>query len=135
MILHILIKKDYDDGFFQFVMSMIHRRLLSSIKASKLKQWDEYFKQNNISVSAYEIIKQAAKHLKYTIIKDDAMIMIDNNVDIDNKYSLISLCKLINNGNLETKAYPIFTQTFEYIAKHIRQYELLYRMLNTRNKG
>ena len=55
--------------------------------------------------------------LTYKKIDDEYIIYIDNNAYMPYiTESIDTLCKLINYGNVELPAYPIFTDTFDYIA-------------------
>ncbi len=56
------------------------------------------------------IIRQASTNLVIESFSSILKITVDPNVKVG-KYKLITLCKLINDGNIDIKGYPIFTQT------------------------
>ena len=93
------------------------------VKLDKLIAIDNYLNENKDKftdskepLSSYEILIEGLNHLIFIIYKNKTVIQINPEIKLDYKVSLESLCKLINDGNLEIKGYNIIMQVFERLG-------------------
>ena len=67
-----------------------------------------------------EIIRLGLYYLIYYKTNNSYIIEIDNNSNIPNSTTkIISLCNLINYGNISLNAYPIFDKAMNIIAEDL----------------
>lgn len=124
-----------DIQFIKYLIKLLRKQLLGSIVPGKLIKWDNYLNTLPIfktkykkGITAKEIIYSAAFNIRYMKSGQDYTIYIDNNQKIfGTNAKLYSICKLINYGNMQMQGYPIFTNTFNYIADNIQILYLRYQ--------
>lgn len=113
------------DSFIEWLIKQIQQYFIGSINPDKLIIFDIYFKDFNWGfkdkrthfISTNQLLISTIYNLRYTKSMDNYTIDINPNVIIPNTSAkFIDIAKLINYGNLEVPAYPIFTDTFDYIA-------------------
>lgn len=120
-----------DRSFIMWLKVKIRDKILSDIDSKKLINWDKYFNNNNVyksiykkKISSLDIVTAGAVNLDFTKSESNFLIFVNRNISAPglDRIKLETVCKLINFGDLETKGYPIFTDTFEYFAKNIQDY-------------
>lgn len=132
MILEILDPKNtIDNNFLSWLESKIRNKLISSIDRNKLKNWDIFINSNPVyksiykkNISTLDILISGANNLISSRSSESIQITINPKiyaVGFD-RVKIRSLCKLINFGNRDISAYPIFTNTFKYFAENIQTY-------------
>ena len=96
---------------------------IKMIKIDKLKSIDKYLNDNKDKftdskeyLSSFEILTQGIDNLIFIAYENKTFIQINPEIKLNYKVSLESLCKLINNGNLEIKGYNILTQVLERLG-------------------
>lgn len=122
-------------------VSSVH--IKNSVDEKKLIQWNEYLSSGNAitligrkSILAKEIIYKGANLIRVREIPKKFIIEINPNVIMPGVKAkkVVTLCKLINYGNMEIKGYPIFSDTFTMIAENINAYIDLYA-IQTNGRG
>ena len=115
---------DKDKDLTHFINRCVIRQmqlyLRSHIKPKKLSQFQGEF---DITDFINTIMKR--DFLVCTRFGSDYVIEINNNLFMNNSVAkLVDICNLINFGNLNCYAYPVFTQMFDYIRE---DFYMLYR--------
>ena len=74
-------------------------------------------------ISITEVCQIAFQNIIVLRFGNNITIKINEKVLLPNtNVKLIELCKLINNGNLDLKAYPIFTEIFNDVKDNLEKY-------------
>ena len=124
----------YTDDFFEFVKYKMREYFYSHLEYKKLEPFDifinEMQKYQSIfkkHISAYDICISVLYNVIVLRFGKNIVLKIDENAVIPNtNRKLIELCKLINEGNLVLKAYPIFTDIFNYVKNNIEEIYIEY---------
>lgn len=120
-----------DRAFINWLAIEIRNTVIKDIDAIKLKHWDIYLNKELVykniyinQIKAIDIIAEGISNLYFQTFDRGFWISINPNILISglDRVKLESICKLINYGNQEINGYPIFTDTFKYIADHINEY-------------
>lgn len=135
----------YDDkgfiekSFGEWLIPRIKVKLISNISKYKgLVNWDKYLTKSSTLDRLYDmnyhssdIVVFAAKNLVCTGTDGEITIHFDYNKFVPgfNKLKLDTIIKTINYGTRDTKACPIFTDSFDYFAEDIETYVRQYYML------
>ena len=128
------IENKYTDDFFEFVKYKMREYFYSHLDYKKLEPFDIFINENpkyksifNKHISAYDICISALYNIEILRFGKNIVLKIDENAVIPNtNRKLIELCKLINEGNLVLKAYPIFTDIFNYVKNNIEEIYIEY---------
>lgn len=128
-----------DCGFGNWLIPRIAIKLVSNInKYPTLISWDNYLTTSNtierlytIDYRAADVVIFASKNLVCTGTDGDITIHFNNTKYVPgfNRLNLETIVKTINYGTQDTKACPIFTDTFNYFAEDIDHYVRQYYML------
>lgn len=133
-----------DEGFInkdfgEWLIPRIRVKLISSIsKYKSLVNWDTYLTSSStvdrlydIHYRAFDVVIFAAKNLVCTGTDGEITIHFDYNKFVPgfNRLKLNTIVKTINYGTTDTKACPIFTDSFDYFANDIDTYVRQYYML------
>lgn len=120
----------YTDEFLDFLIQKIRDKFTKDVKIEKLEPFEIYINELPRYKSifkkympAYEICLMALYNI--VVIKYDSsyVLKIDETQKIpQTNIKIIEICKLINNGNIMLKAYPIFTDVFKYVQTHVENY-------------
>ena len=87
------------------------------IYINELPKYKSLFKKY---ITAYEICNAALYNIEILSTSQTHVLRI-NPVEklLNTPIKIEELCKLINNGNLYLKAYPIFTKIFQYAQRNV----------------
>jgi hypothetical protein len=129
-------KQGFVDLFFgKWLIPKITADIINRIDKSKLLKWDDYL-TNSSSLAriysknyrAYDVLVFAAKNIICTGTKGSIVIKIDDNIMMPgfDRVKVKDLVKLITNGNLEVKGYPVVSDVFNDFANNINKYMRLY---------
>lgn len=127
-----------DTDFGNWLIPIVKTRLINSIKSYKLTHWDKYLSTSDAVSRLYnkiykssDIIVFAAQNLKCFGNAGEISITFDNTKLVPgfDRLLLSQAVKLLNYGNQDIKGCPIFTETFDFIAKDIDSYVGLYYRL------
>ena len=121
---------NYDELFFSFLKDKIREKFYDEVNVKKLLPFEIFINENpkykslfKKYISAYDICLTAFYNLKLIDYKPIYLLKIDEVIKLPNtNIKLIELCKLIDNGNIGLKAYPIFTKVFKYVQEHVEEY-------------
>ena len=108
--------------YVSYVSETLKRLIISSIDDRVAKKTDRYFSElfsdKNINWNTKQIITFGANNLTIKIFPKYYVIDINDNICIPTtKYKIKAVCKLINDGNLEVKEYPIFDDCIDNVAE------------------
>ena len=111
-------------SFVQYLKSELSKIIKVNIDDSKIKQLDIYFNELLNGYNAYyttrQIIEMGANNLTITIFPQYYLIGIDGNMLLpQTDIKLLDACKLINDGNVELKGFPIFNNCINFISDNI----------------
>lgn len=119
-------------GFAEHLIKFIRIRILATLDTRKLKMWNSYissldeYKSDVLidGVDCEKIIYLGINNLVYKIMPEKIIIEINPNIYITglDHVSVEKSCKMINYGTAEMIPYPIFTNTFDYVAKNISRF-------------
>lgn len=111
--MRILIVKKYPLHFiYKFILPLIKKRLFCFDRKKAVKI-NSYLKSLDSSLSIVEVLNELIKGIKVSEENDYHNIYIPETLTITNKeFSLISIVKLINYGNLEVKGYSFIENIF-----------------------
>lgn len=121
-----------DEKFIQYLIKLMQTLYIKYLDAKRLSSWDEYLNSGiiksigNRKIYCKNIIVSGFSSLRYEKYNNrEFIISIDQSAVFPSTFvKTISLVKLIDNGNTERKAYPIFTKVFKYIENNL---EVLYK--------
>ena len=128
---------DFNDDFVEWLLEHIRYKLLSYIKPRKLQRLKQHIINDNpFELSLKElnalnidsVLIYGIKHLRYKEVKSHYIFYIDANLIVKNTNNLkvSTLCKLINYGDLKVRGYPIFSNTFKFVAANVTRYYAQY---------
>ena len=115
--------------FINYLISSLRSYILTHIIIGKLNNFNEVIKEfiKDDYWTPIKIVKYASKHFKVLNFDDFLMIGLDTNIKLPNTdILLIDACKIINEGTLDIKGFPIFTDGLEYIRKNFKKLYTLY---------
>lgn len=123
---------DGDEKFIQYLIKLMQKLYIKYLDIGRLSSWDEYLNSGiiksigNRKIYCRNIIVSGFNSLRYEKYNNRKFIIsIDQNAVFPSTFvKTISLVKLVNNGNTERKAYPVFTNVFNYINDNL---EILYK--------
>ena len=126
----------YTDEFFDFVKEKIRSYFYTHVKVKKLEPFEVFINESpeykfplRKYISCYDICIAALYNIVVVRYGRNIVLKIDENSVVPNtNIKLIDLCKLINEGNLVLKAYPIFTEIFNYVKNNIEDLNLEYAL-------
>ena len=119
------IKSKNFDSFVEWLIEQIQQHFIGSINPQRLIVFDNYFKnfdwgfidKKTHFISTKQLLISAIYNLRYRKTMNSYTIEINPNAVIPSTSAkFIDIAKLVNYGNVELPAYPIFTDTFDYIA-------------------
>lgn len=121
---------DYEKFANTYISRKMKEYLKLNLTENRLKLLTDYINNNlNIPLSCWEILKLAIENLSVDYSGDDVIIKIDRNMYIPgSKHLLISVIKLIDNGNLEVPGLHILTNLQYEILKNIHTSVGVYTM-------
>lgn len=119
----------YTDEFFYFVKNKIKSYFYQRINMKRLEPFEVFINETpkyksllKKYISAFDICISAIYNIVIVRYGENIVLKIDENAIVPNtNIKLINLCKLINEGNLVLKAYPIFTEIFDYVKDNIEK--------------
>lgn len=119
-------KKEYTNDFLNYVikmMFMIGLGYLNNIK-QKLPAMDVYINENyrlRRKLFSYQIIISGLKNIIFKRTDGDIILKIDDvtKIPYEPNITLVSVCKLINDGNMELEPTNIFKNVFSYVKENI----------------
>lgn len=116
-----------DKFIYEYVIPEINLVFSYKLNHARCLNWTKYFQtidlgwityKNNKKVipSAYEVLIAGIKNLRVLDCANHYIIEINpNEIAPKTRAKLIDICNLINYGNLEMPAYPIFEDTFNEV--------------------
>ena len=116
------------DSFCEWLIPKIGEALYSNMQGKKFILFNKYINDHDIvkwilgkrPISCYEVIKLWLYYLDYYRTNNSYIIKVDNNINIPNSNTrIISICNLINYGNISLNSYPIFDKAMDSIAKDL----------------
>lgn len=117
------------DNFYSWLIEEIQTEFISKINPKKLEAWNKYLTQNFRSVykkrvSAKDILLAGIYNLQVTKSSAKLTIEINDNVFVPylDRVKVKTVCKLINFGNAEMQAYPIFSTVFQNVTDNFNSY-------------
>lgn len=130
------IEDKYTEDFFEFVKIKMRDYFYAHLNSKKLEPFDIFINENpkyqsifKKHISAYDICVATLYNISVLRFGENIVLKIDENAVIPNtNRKLIELCKLINEGNLVLKAYPIFTEIFDYVKNNIEEIYIEYAL-------
>lgn len=126
----------FDNKFISYVKDQLRTKFLEDVEYKKLKPFEIYINEVprykslfKTYITAAEIYSAALYNIQTVTTTYSYILQINPMVTIPNTTVKVEeVCKLIDDGNLFLKAYPIFTKTFRYIQDNIEalyaKYEL-----------
>lgn len=131
--MRILIRSNdvYTANFVKFSIRWIRTYGISSINKKKLLKSTKYFQTilKDDTISSYDIVVTGFRNLVFRRIRDGFIIEINPNIPYKmTNAKLDVLCKTIDQGNLELKQYPIFTDTFQFYCDKIKEVYQIFKL-------
>ena len=127
----IVVENKYiNQGFIDFLKKKPLGYMSTIIDTKKLYKYDELFQSeeflelsDNTVISSRKVIVLGMTNLIHKRYETTTHIFINPNINYPGtNLRLVDLCKIINYGTLSIDAYPIFTETFDYIQRNIGKY-------------
>lgn len=121
----------YTANFVKFSIRWIRTYGISSINKKKLLKSTKYFQTilKDDTISSYDIVVTGFRNLVFRRIRDGFIIEINPNIPYKmTNAKLDVLCKTIDQGNLELKQYPIFTDTFQFYCDKIKEVYQIFKL-------
>lgn len=124
-----------DEGFANWLSSLIKTKLISNIGKYKLVNWDKYLTTSDSVNRLYkkdyrtsEVIIFAANNIVCSCVPGEVVITFDNTKFVlgFDRLRLSTIVKTINYGTLDIKGCPIFIDTLTYFEENIDTYIRLY---------
>ena len=130
MYLHITNEAKLDlDAFCKWLIPNMKQYLQINIDEKKLIRFNDYINNNirinNLNTSGYplnpyNILVKSADYLVVKKLNNQYIIALDETAYIPNtQIHIIDIIKLINYGNIELVAYPIYNELMEWFADNI----------------
>ena len=119
-------KKEYTNDFLNYVirmMFMVGLSQLNNIK-EKLPAIDQYLGKiynSRRTFFSYQIIISGLKNIIFKRTDKDIVLKIDDITKVPYlpNVTLVSVCKLIDEGNIEIEPTHIFRDVFSYVKENI----------------
>lgn len=121
----------YTANFVKFSIRWIRTYGISSINKKKLLKSTKYFQTilKDDTISSYDVVVTGFRNLVFRRIRDGFIIEINPNIPYKmTNAKLDVLCKTIDQGNLELKQYPIFTDTFQFYCNKIKEVYQIFKL-------
>lgn len=120
----------YTDDFLNYILAKFRDIYYEIVDGRKLAPFEVYINELpeyksvfKKYMSAYEICLMALYNIVVLKYDSSYVLKIDETQKIpQTNIKIIEICKLINNGNIMLKAYPIFTDVFKYVQTHVENY-------------
>lgn len=119
----------FDDKFLNYLKTVLRDKFFELVNYRKLLPFEIFI--NGVTryksllkkyISSSEICNIALYNIKVTSTTYSHTLEIDAMATIPNTTIKIKeICSLIDDGNLYLKAYPIFTETFQYVQTNIEE--------------
>lgn len=130
------VENKYTDKFLSYLKSKFFNVFYKKINYKKLEPFEIYInelpKYKSLMrnyISANEICISGLYNIMVLRYGQTIVLKINENIFLPNtRIKLIELCKLINEGNLLLRPYPIFTEVFDEIKKDIEKYYASYAL-------
>lgn len=117
------------DKFCEYLIGMMREYLLTEIDKMQTKRFDDYIKEKGIIKSIYrngktpmvkDILVASTSHLIVNKVNSNYIIKLNPNAKIPNTSAkFIEIIKLVDEGNLEVKRYPIYSDMTDFFAKNL----------------
>lgn len=128
---------DYNAAFMEWLLEHIKYLLLSHINPCKSLRVLQHIQKSNLfklqpdelnALDVDEGLITGIKNLKYKEVRSHYIFYIDPNITVKNvdELKVCTLCKLVNYGDLGLRGYPIFSNTFSYVAANATKYYARY---------
>lgn len=124
-----LFYEDYEDldDFVEHLVFYIGNIGNLYINDKKLIKCQQYFDSKKIDLDIVKIILIALNNLNINRTTRFVTIKIDEKKVIPNtSLRIIDICKMINYGNFELQAYPLFTNIFNFVKRYIDGIYVMY---------
>lgn len=114
----------YNNIFIKYLINKIKELFIKELNTELIKIWEIYFKEVlGVDVDLYKTILYSIDTLQITSTKHYYRLAINPNIVIGKmNMRLIALCKTINYGTSQVRAYPIFTKIFKSVSSNIGNY-------------
>lgn len=123
---------EYAEDFIQWLVERIKGMIFLSLNMKKLKSFEMYQKDEEIfkphtkesgNLNFKKAILKGIKSINYTRIKDNWIISIPQNKPYPGYYATIySICKFVNNGNMDIQGYNLFSKVFIRVKTNLTKY-------------
>lgn len=133
-----LLTYEHNDNFIRWLINLYKTLIIIYINTDKLMAFNNYIDENEIYKKRYinsdefnvkNAIIGVLNNITYREIKDGYLISLHTNKPFPTHIaSMTDICKLLNDGNLNFKGYPIFTTMFKHISDNLQQYKNQYYM-------
>lgn len=119
-------RKEYTNEFLSYLKKRMIIFGMDYLNKNKMKLLpiSNYLKEKIFTgkrkFTAEQIILQGLNNIEFKRINDYILVQINPNVNVPqfDKFKLISICKLIDQGNVEITPFPVFTETFKYVEEN-----------------
>lgn len=132
MKLRLVNDKRFTEPFARFLTKAIKLRIQSDKNIKKMAPFGEMLKKLDVKSTPEIVVERALKEIKYrkieSIEETGYEIYLDEDAMFDNKYKVIDLIKLLENGNMEISGYPLFSDAFKKIKEDINDQYRLYEL-------
>ena len=120
------------ENFAKWLLEIIKIELKQKIDKRKLESWEKYFRENlHIVIPIDLIIKKSIDNLIYKFTDENEILICLNDKEyIVANYKLITICKMINFGNVDHNGYPVFSDIFNQVASKVDNYVILYNLMS-----
>lgn len=133
MYLNIVNENNWDlDSFCEYLILEMRKYMKSEVKKEyrRLEKYNEFLQDNLNPINKKEGIMSVSNllilstyNLTYKKLPTSYIIEINPSINIPNSYAkFIDIVKLVNNGNLQLPAFPIYDDMMDYFADKIGYY-------------
>lgn len=99
---------------------------LNWIDMSRVAVWDSYlktvFNKASIVPNTLDVLKKYFANQVISILSEsECYITVDPNIIYTNNYTIDSLARLINYGNLSIQGYPLFDEVYQFVLDNLEK--------------
>ena len=115
------------EDFIKFITRVIRRLVISMCSKSITQSMELELDRLGVNHSALELILDCLSSLKYKEFENYFCIYIAENKYMDGEaLSTLSICRLIDRGNLAVRGSNLFTMVFNHIKENLQRYFDMY---------
>ena len=90
-----------------------------NLSVEKITLWNNYLKKIGLNLTLWKVLSYIVDNIRIVKQGNSYLIEVDKNIQLEG-YSLDTLARLIDQGNIEIKGTNLFTDGFEYLKYEVQ---------------